>query len=948
MRRKNYIILLLVALFCSFNAAEAQSITVEAETYTAASAGSTPIVKENAGASVGYFDENGEMLTYNINIVSAGYYQLSFLYNAGANGTVMVKTATSAQGLVSYTGQTYAGGWWLMPIANWPTTDITKSPLFYLEAGAQNLYLINKGVGLNIDKFTLTKSTNQNVTITKIMVTPSSVYVKPNRKATLTAKAVTSTGIEVAAPITWSSNAPGGVYTSGATIKIDEVTVTSGSIITKVRVNVKMPSKNRNFMVTKHGQLHTSGKGLANKDNQMTSFAGPSWAWSCSTPKYWTADAVRYFVEDWKAGIIRLPMSIAPDLYSNQGTYNGKTWNKDNYFYSPEYAMGMMETMIDAAIENDIYVVVDFHEHWAAKDDIKAKAKTFFADISKLYGSYPNIIYEIFNEPRDNTSNSEVTAYANEIIPIIRANDPDNVIVIGSTWFSQQPDGVNPSGTNLAYTLHYYANQHGTSLVSKLDCGRPIMVTECGADGGSQWDYINKCKANGISHMTWEVNNKQIDGDEAWSIFPSNDNPDATTWTDASLTGPGKNQKEIVIGWPRAVEPGVWTPPCDDTVLSSIKIVAQKTTLALDEAETLTVTGESSCQPLTVPNVEWSPNAPGGVFKKSKKGVYKVTAKSGTLTSEILIKVSNDIPAITTFKVEAESYTAETTVVNGQYDKVLQKENGGLSIGYYNDNGETVTYSVNVPIAGEYDVVLKYCAAGAGTLGIKAGSGAEQTINFGASTGSPWYGLAFASWPSSEVSKVTLPAGTQTLTVINKGVAINLDYLEFTIKGTPDAVAPTIALLGESTITVYKDTPYVDAGANAIDPEDGDINDLMVTVNPVNIKAEGIYEVTYNVSDLAGNKATQVTRKVTVLKPSSLNSIDESKLKLYPNPSNGQFTIDADATYTLEVFDVLGIKVHSQVIEPATNNVNIGSQKGLYLVKIFNNENSYVTRVIVK
>lgn len=871
MRRKNYIILLLITLFCGFSAANAQSITVEAETYTAATGGATPVVKENAGATIGYFDESGEMLTYSINIASAGYYQISFKYLSGDNGTVVVKTAKSAEGLISFTGVTYQGGWWLTPLANWPTTIIANSPLFYFDAGVQNLYLINKGAGFNVDFMTITKSSNQSVTVSSIEVTPSSLTVKPGRKGSVSAKALTSTGTVVAVPLTWSSNAPGGAYTAAATPSTDEITVTSGSVSTKVAVKVEMPSKKRDFVVTKHGQLHTSGKGLADKDNVMTSFAGPSWFWSCSSPKYWTADAVRYFVEDWHAGIVRLPMSIAPGLYNDaNGAYVGTTWNNDNYFKNPEYAMKMMETMIDAAIENDCYIVVDFHEHWAHKADIKAKAVTFFNDIAKTYAGYPNIIYEIYNEPRDITSNSDVATYANEIIPVIRNYDKTNVIVVGSTMWSQQPGGVNGvNGTNIAYTLHYYATQHGTSLVGQLDCGRSVVVTECGADGGAQWDYINKCKANGQSHMTWSVNNKQTDGDAAWSAFITS-NVDAKTWTDADLSAAGKNQKAIVKGWnANEVLPGPWTVVCTDNVISKITLVAPKTMVKLNEEVQLTVTGESTCQPVPVTNIVWSANAPGGKFKSATKGSFIVTATVGNLTKEVTIDASNDVPVVTTIKIEAESYTAEHTVVDNQYDKVLQKENGGLSIGYYNALNETVTYSVNVPVAGEYDVVTKYSSAGAGTLGLKVGTGAEQPISFAASTvpaSGNWWDLAFASWPISAISKVTLPAGLQTITFVNKGQSINIDYFELTNTSLPTGI----------------------------------------------------------------------------------ETVEKKSLEIYPNPSNGVFTINADNVYTVDVYDIMGNKVLSQLINNSENTIDLGNRKGLFLVKIYNNSESYIERVIVK
>ena len=57
---------------------------------------------------------------------------------------------------------------------------------------------------------------------------------------------------------------------------------------------------------------------------------------------------------------------------------------------------------------------------------------------------------------------------------------------------------------------------------------------------------------------------------------------------------------------------------------------------------------------------------------------------------------------------------------------------------------------------------------------------------------------------------------------------------------------------------------YSDPGATASDNIDGNITSSIVTVNPVNTAVVGTYTVTYNVSDAAGNAATQVTRTVYV------------------------------------------------------------------------------------
>jgi hypothetical protein len=82
----------------------------------------------------------------------------------------------------------------------------------------------------------------------------------------------------------------------------------------------------------------------------------------------------------------------------------------------------------------------------------------------------------------------------------------------------------------------------------------------------------------------------------------------------------------------------------------------------------------------------------------------------------------------------------------------------------------------------------------------------------------------------------------------------------------PDVTPPVITLLGNATVTLTVGDSYTDAGATATDDVDGDLTDqIVVTVSPpVDTGTPGTYTVSYNVSDAAGNAATEVTRTVIV------------------------------------------------------------------------------------
>ncbi|MFV9549561.1 immunoglobulin-like domain-containing protein [Algibacter sp. PT7-4] len=86
-----------------------------------------------------------------------------------------------------------------------------------------------------------------------------------------------------------------------------------------------------------------------------------------------------------------------------------------------------------------------------------------------------------------------------------------------------------------------------------------------------------------------------------------------------------------------------------------------------------------------------------------------------------------------------------------------------------------------------------------------------------------------------------------------------------TVNVLPDTTAPIISLLGASVINLNVGDVYTELGATATDNIDGDITaSIVIAGDVVNTNIAGSYNVTYNVSDAAGNLATEVSRSVIV------------------------------------------------------------------------------------
>lgn len=165
------------------------------------------------------------------------------------------------------------------------------------------------------------------------------------------------------------------------------------------------------------------------------------------------------------------------------------------YLSQPEAMTERAFAAVDAAIQNDMYAILDWHILSDGNPMVNVEAaEAFFTAAAERYKDTPNVLYEICNEPNGNvTWAGEVKPYAQRLVSAIRARSPQGVILIGSPTWSQDVHlaAADPvAGENLMYTLHFYAGTHGQELRQRVDAalaaGAPIFVSEWGtsrADG---------------------------------------------------------------------------------------------------------------------------------------------------------------------------------------------------------------------------------------------------------------------------------------------------------------------------------------------------------------------------------------------------------------------------------------------------------------------------------
>ena len=293
-----------------------------------------------------------------------------------------------------------------------------------------------------------------------------------------------------------------------------------------------------------HGLLQVEGNRIVNKNGDAVSLAGNSFFWSNDNwggDRYYTPEVVSWLQEDWNTTIVRAAMGVE----DSGGYLDNKTANKER-----------VQTIVDAAIDVGLYVIIDWHSHHA--EDNTDEAVNFFQEMATLYGEYDNVIYEIYNEPLDISWSNTIKPYALSVISAIRAIDPDNLIVVGTPEWSQRVDlaAADPitEFSNIAYTLHFYTIYHHQWLRDRanaaLENGIALLITEWGLIGYSLVDpeaneWMTWCFDNKMSHCNWAVNDKQ----EEWSILV----PGASTtggWSDDDLTDSGKLARSIIVNWP--------------------------------------------------------------------------------------------------------------------------------------------------------------------------------------------------------------------------------------------------------------------------------------------------------------------------------------------------------------------------------------------------------------
>ncbi|MET8867958.1 cellulase family glycosylhydrolase [Nonomuraea sp. NPDC004580] len=263
--------------------------------------------------------------------------------------------------------------------------------------------------------------------------------------------------------------------------------------------------------VQANGRLHVCGIKLCNEHGKQIQLRGMSSHGIQWYPQCLNDASLDALAGDWKADVLRISMYI----------------QEDGYETNPRLFTDRVHALIESATARGMYAIVDWHMLDPGDPMYNlGRAKTFFTEIAQRHNGKRNVLYEIANEPNgDAVTWNVIRDYAHQLIPVIRQQDPDAPILVGTrAWSSlgvsagaNENEIVNNpvNASNIMYTFHFYAATHGTDYLTTLSRAAdrlPIFVTEFGTqsasgDGANNFSrsqqYLDLLAQKKISWVNW-------------------------------------------------------------------------------------------------------------------------------------------------------------------------------------------------------------------------------------------------------------------------------------------------------------------------------------------------------------------------------------------------------------------------------------------------------------
>ncbi|MFC5286374.1 cellulase family glycosylhydrolase [Actinokineospora guangxiensis] len=285
-------------------------------------------------------------------------------------------------------------------------------------------------------------------------------------------------------------------------------TTTTTATTTTTTTTTTSPPQN-GTPVQINGQLRVCGVNLCNQHNRPIQLRGMSTHGIQWFARCYTNNSLDALANDWKSDLFRIAMYV----------------QEQGYETNPTAFTNQVNNLVDMAESRGMYAMIDFHILTPGDPNYNLeRAKTFFRAVATRNAAKTNVIYEIANEP-NGVSWASIKSYAEQVIPVIRAADPDAVVIVGTRAWSSL--GVSEGSTesevvnnpvnaqNIMYAFHFYAATHKDSyrtVLARAATRLPLFVTEFGtvtATGGGAFDrestvaWLNLLDQHKIGYANW-------------------------------------------------------------------------------------------------------------------------------------------------------------------------------------------------------------------------------------------------------------------------------------------------------------------------------------------------------------------------------------------------------------------------------------------------------------
>jgi hypothetical protein len=268
-------------------------------------------------------------------------------------------------------------------------------------------------------------------------------------------------------------------------------------------------------------RLHVEGNVLENPAGEHTIVRGVSLIDMAtqrqSRPGGVTAALDRLTAAGWATAIVRFPVYTDPAASITPFSLTDRAARET-------YMARILRPAVDYATGKGLYVIIDFHQISNVTPQKDRDATAFWQYMAGQFAGYPNVIYELFNEPVDNvgacvqgTTDSCWPPFkqkANGWISVVRQQAPDTLLLVGGPSWSQVigPAADDPvADPNVAYVGHIYP-QHlpgGAVAAQIVRCAaaHPVILTEWGYASTDDPAYVDVMRslldANGLSWTAW-------------------------------------------------------------------------------------------------------------------------------------------------------------------------------------------------------------------------------------------------------------------------------------------------------------------------------------------------------------------------------------------------------------------------------------------------------------